>query len=163
MSPCYCLELCIQKDISFLFSLPFWETSIGLIRKYCFIQEAGNLGRRRTHVQQPPPHCWSGARAFQGELQVCTGGGRGPQAGQALSALTVFLNLVSQQSDQHRPGCLQYSWSSVPGLVCSCYFEASSQNCGSLGHGQSLVIMWLTFSILWGFEKQLQNSSQDIT
>ena len=149
---------------------------------------SGNLGRRRTHVQQPPPHCWSGARAFQGELQVCTGGGRGPQAGQALSALTVFLNLVSQQSDQHWPGCLQYSWSSVPGLVCSCYFEASSQNCGSLGHGQSLVIMWLTFyfeassqncgslghgqslvimwltfSILWGFEKQLQNSSQDIT
>ena len=69
-------------------------------------------------------------------------------------------------SDRHLEVSLAVVWpasswlfaeSPVPGLACSYYFEASSHNSGSLGHGQSLVIMWLTFSIWWGFEKQLKN------
>ena len=39
---------------------------------------------------------------------------------------------------------LKYSQSSVPGSVCSHFLEASSQTCGSLCHGYSLVIMQLT-------------------
>ena len=50
-----------------------------------------------------------GGRIFSGELWVCTGGGRGLPAEQAPSALTGFLDLVPQQSDQHRPGCSQCS------------------------------------------------------
>ena len=36
---------------------------------------------------------------------------------------------------KHHLDCFKYSWSSVPGSVCSRFFEASSQNCGSLCHG----------------------------
>ena len=45
-------------------------------RKGSFIEEAGDPGRRWTHVPKIQfPHVDQGARAFQGEFQECFGGG----------------------------------------------------------------------------------------
>ena len=47
-------------------------------------------------------------------------------------------------SDQHHLDCFKYSQSAVPRLVCSRFSEANAWNCGSLCHGYSLLIMYLT-------------------
>ena len=46
-----------------------------------------------------------------------------------------------RQSDQHHPDGFKDSRSSVLGSAWSHVFEASSQNCGSFGHGYGLVTM----------------------
>ena len=46
-----------------------------------------------------------------------------------------------QWSDQHHLGCFRYSYSSVPGAICSHLFAPSSRNCGSSHLGHNLVIM----------------------
>ena len=62
------------------------------------------------------------------------------------------------------PCALHWQAASQPlchqGSPCSHIFEANSRNCGSLCHGYSLVIMYLTSSTWWEFQC-LQDSSQD--
>ena len=50
----------------------------------------------------------------------------------AVSSDSHAVKLVMWWSDQHHLDCFKYSWSSVPGSVCSHFSEISSQNCGSL-------------------------------
>ena len=59
----------------------------------------------------------------------------------AQSAPTLILKLVLQWSDQGHLDYFQCSESLVTGLVFSHFLEAGSWNCGSLCHGDSLVIM----------------------
>ena len=106
-------------------------------RKVCFILDAGSWGwgkGGRLSKGRLPPSYNQPARAF-------IDGGRGLHAGTAQSALTGVLKLVTWWSHQRHLGCCKYSYSSVPGSVCSHFLEANSWNCGSLGHGYSLVIM----------------------
>ena len=56
----------------------------------------------------------------------------------------------------------KYSYSLVPGSVCFHFFEANSGNYGSLCHGYSLLIRYLTSSTWWEFQ-YLQDSLQDMT
>ena len=51
------------------------------------------------------------------------------------------LAIGRQWSDQHHLDCFKYSWSLVPGSICSQFFEVSSQNCGSTYHDYNLVIL----------------------
>lgn len=44
-------------------------------------------------------------------------------------------------SDQHRLSCFKCGSSSLPGLVCSFFFEASSRNGGGFCQGYSLAIV----------------------
>ena len=68
-----------------------------------------------------------GTRTFKGEFQGCNSGGRGPDAETAQSALTVILKLVlGDLSSVIFLGLSLYSSSSVLGLVCSHFFEATS-------------------------------------
>ena len=66
-------------------------------RKVGFILEAskqGGEGGRQARVQRSFPTDNRWAKAFKGEFQGCTGGGRGRRAETAHSALTIILNLV---------------------------------------------------------------------
>ena len=87
----------------------------------------------KTEFPPAPPH-QSGGKSFCRQRE-------GANAETAQSALAVILKLIMRRCDQHHLDCFKYSQSSVPGLVCSHFLEASSQNCGSLCHGYSLVIM----------------------
>ena len=117
-------------------------------KKVCFISEASNQGWGQTPVVQSQTYFTDNqwARAFKGAFQGWIGGRRGLYAETALSALTVILNSVIQWSDQHHLDCFEYSQSLVPRSICSHFFEASSQNCGSFCHRYSLVNMLLTSS-----------------
>ena len=53
---------------------PILQRQVLVQRKVCFIQEAGDLGRRWTHVQRLTPHCQSQGRALKGAFRGCTGG-----------------------------------------------------------------------------------------
>lgn len=77
-----------------------------------------------------------GRSFFKGELRVCTGGGCLRQNVGRCQLWTVVFELVSVQTDQHVLAVFSTVNLQFPGLVCSCYsLCASSQNCGSLGHG----------------------------
>ena len=88
---------------------------------------------RETHIKPDSPQPDNqGERAFldrEGHMQK-----------QQL-ALTVILKLVMWWSDQRHLDCFKYSYSSVPRSVYFYFLETNSQNCGSLCHGYSLVIL----------------------
>ena len=97
-------------------------------------------GRLMSKGRLPLDKQW--VRAFKGEFQGRIDRGRELRAGRAQAALTGILKLIIGGLTNQRPlDCFRYRSSSVPGSVCSHFFAASSQNCGSLCHGYSLVIM----------------------
>ena len=56
------------------------ETSVGWNRKGCFIREAGNQRRRKTHIQEPTPKILLGHDSFErekGEIISVNRQGRG--------------------------------------------------------------------------------------
>ena len=117
-------------------------------RKMGFTLNVGNWqGRVETSVQRTPHHP---SRPWSFYRQKCRGCIQGLHAETAQSALTVIFRLAIRWSDRHHLDCFRSSSSLVPGSVCSHFFEAIFRNCGSLGHGYSLVIMELTSST-WGF------------
>ena len=91
------------------------------------------------------------------EARALTCRERGLHAETAQSALTVILKL----GIGGLTSVMLVVSGVVPGSVCSSFFEASSQNCGSLRHGYSVVIMQLTSSMWRGFPF-LRDSSQDM-
>ena len=120
--------------------------------KFALFQRLATLGEGRFMSKGQLSSIDQWARTFKGEFQGCTSGGRGLHVETVQSALTVVLKLVMRWSDQCHLDCCKYNQSSVPGSVCSNFFEASSQNCGSLCHGYSLVIMQFTSSTWQGFQ-----------
>ena len=74
------------------------------------------------------------------EARALTCRERGLHAETAQSALTVILKL----GIGGLTSVMLVVSGVVPGSVCSSFFEASSQNCGSLDHGYSLITMQLT-------------------
>ena len=97
-------------------------------RKVCFIQENNSLGRKQTLCPKANSLLTDQGeeilmRSFRG-----ISGGRGLHAETSQSACTIILKLVIQWSDQCHLDCFKYSQSSVPGLVCSHFLEASSWN-----------------------------------
>ena len=121
-------------------------------REICFILDAGNLGRGGGVVGllgpsrgQLLPINTQWVRAF-----IDRAGERGLCAERAPTALSIILKLVTCGL----PGVvlIKYWPFSVPGSVCPLCFEASSQNCGSSGHGDSLVLVLLTSSTWWGLQ-----------
>ena len=126
----------------------------------CFILDAGNRGMGRvdacpkadsTPTPTPTPRDNQWATAFIDR-------GRGPHAETAQSALTVILKLVICALISVLLIVLSTVSLQVQGPFFPYFSEANSQNCGSLCHGYSLVIMLLTSSTWWGFQ-YLQDSS----
>ena len=111
--------------------------------KFASFQRLGTKGVGR-HLSKrqllPPPAGKQWARAS-------IGGGRGDMSQH--SRLDSHRETGHQLSDRCHSDSFQYSPSSAPGPVCSHFFEASSQNCGSLCNGYSLIIMEL-ISSTWG-------------
>ena len=110
-------------------------------RKVCFILDAGNPaggggggGGRRLSKGQFPSTDNQWARAF-------IGGGRGSHAETAQSALAVILKLVIGGLTGVMLIVLSTFSLQFQGRSFSHFFEARSQNCGSLCRGYSLAIM----------------------
>jgi len=74
----------------------------------------------------------------------------GLRAERAQTALSVILKLVTCGLTSIM--LIKYYSFSIPESVCPHFFQAKSQNHGSLCHGYSLVIMSLTSSTCWGFQ-----------
>ena len=113
-------------------------------RKICFISDTSNgvgvvggvdsypkadfpsVGKRFYRRRGAP--CSNNPVSSDSHLEI-------DHASDLISAILIVFSTVS----------LQFHGQFVP------IFEASSQNCGSLCHGFSLVIMWLTFPPAWVF------------
>ena len=65
-------------------------------RQGCFIQEAGNLRRRQTHVQRPILHNQSERKSLERGISSMYRWREGATCRTAQSALTVILKLVMQ-------------------------------------------------------------------
>ena len=103
-------------------------------KKVCFILEAGNRGgggggRRASHVQRPTPRPRQTVdKSFYRWRQGAICPLQQLSSNRSCHCLTSIILIV-------------LSTTILPGLVCFHFFEASSQNCGSLCHGYNLVIM----------------------
>lgn len=101
-------------------------------RKGCFIQEAGSWWGGGLVSNSQFPAIDQRARTFTGEFQRCVVDARelrAEQHNQVWRHLEVGCAVVHPAAP------------SAPRSVCSRFFEASSQNCGILGCGDSLVVM----------------------
>ena len=103
------------------------------------MQETGNLGRMWIHVQKSTPRFQSGAGTFKGEFQGCICRGNGLRTKQhtqllklVISGLISIILIVLSTVDLQLQG--QF-------FAFFFFFESSSQNFGSLYHGDSLVII----------------------
>ena len=112
--------------------------------KLCFISDTGNCGvggyLSKGHTPTPTPNK-QGTKSFyrqKCEAATCRD-----------STSSNFSNshqIGHQWSGQHHLGCFRYSESSVPGSICSHFFMAKSQNCGSSCPGYSLGCQVANFS-----------------
>lgn len=128
-----------------------WEAGIGRRGEFALFQRpaTGGEGGLMSKIQLLLPI--RGPELLKGSFSGHTGRGRGSmQSTRQLRQPWGWSRGVSSASSP-RLSCFKGSWSSVPGLVCSHFFGASSWSCGSLCHGCRLVLLWLTSSTWWGF------------
>ena len=107
--------------------------------KVCFILDASSGAGGWTSVQRPTPSHpqMIGGQTFYRLRKRATCRNRTVSS-------NCHLEAGHRWFDQHHLDCFKYSQSAVPWLVCSRFSEANAWNCGSLCHGYSLLIMYLT-------------------
>ena len=97
-----------------------------------------------TSVQRPAPSPGPAlGKRFYSQMEGAT-------CGNSTVSSDSHLQSGHRWCDQHHLACFTYSSSSLPGSMCSWFFETNSQNCGHLCHGYRLVTMELNFPT-WGF------------
>ena len=103
---------------------------------------ATGQGRPLSKDQLPPPPGQAVGKSFYRQRE-------GAMVRNSIVSSDSHLQLGHLWSDQRHLGCFGYRYSSVPGSVFSHFFEANSQNCGSLCL-HCLIIMKLTSPTWWG-------------
>ena len=111
-------------------------------RKVCFISDAGNWrreggGRLLSKANSPTPDKAAGENVYKQRW----GSGGTPRRNSTVISHS-HLQIGHQWSDQHDLDHFECRKASVPGSLCSHFFAVSSQNCGLLCPGYSLMVMF---------------------
>ena len=111
-------------------------------RKVCFILDAGNCRGGMADI------CPKADSPYPDKQWVSAFIDRVERAGLHAETPVIsnsHLQTGHQWSDQNQPACFRYSWSSVPGSICSHFFAVNSRNCNSSCPGYSLVVHFSTW------------------
>ena len=152
---CFCAKISSHQRL-----FCYWKWDLAAHRSKANAQEAGLVGRKVCVILEACS--WRvGRLLLKGQLPTdsqweelsrgpsgCAGWGRG-YTQNSIFGCEGRLAVGHRWSDQHLLGCFKHSQSSVPGPFVFHFFESSSWDRGSLGHGCGGVIMQLA-SPSWG-------------